>query len=136
VESWGDYGRACAVDGYIGVIAIGQRQALVLADEPAQTTYLPSDRLFLRWAAAYEEDELLSAALRAIRDGVAWDGDEDVLWVVDGPVVMFDSACPGTELEPDNHLVVDLHPSTYRIRATYHADGDNSMILVQLQPMP
>jgi hypothetical protein len=136
VESWGDYGRACAVDGYIGMVAIGQRQALVLGDEPAQSTYLPSDRLFLRWAAAYEEDELLSAARRAIRDGVAWDADEDVLWVVDGPVVMFDSALPGTELEPNNHLVVDLHPGTYRVRATYRADGDNWMILVQLQPTP
>lgn len=136
VESWGDYGRACAVDGYIGVIPIGQRQALVLGDEPARTTYLPSYRLFLRWAAAYEEDELLSAACRAIRDGLAWDAGEDVLWVVDGPVVMFDSARSGTELEPGNHLVVELHPSTYRVRATYRANGDNWMILVQLQPMP
>jgi hypothetical protein len=30
VECWGDYGRACAVDGCIEVIAIGRRQALVL----------------------------------------------------------------------------------------------------------
>jgi Immunity protein 21 len=28
VEGWGEYGRACAIDGYIGVITIGQRQAL------------------------------------------------------------------------------------------------------------
>ncbi len=130
VESWGDYGRACAVDGYVGVIPVGQRQALVLGDEPAITTYLPAERLFLRWAAAYEEDDLVNAARRAIRDGVQWDADEDVGWVVDGPVVLFDSAWPGTELESDNHLVVDLHPGTYRVRATYRADGDNWMILV------
>lgn len=136
VESWGDYGRACAVDGYVGVIAIGRRQALVLGDEPAMTTYLSSERLFLRWAAAYEEDDLVSAARRAVRKGVQWDADEDVVWVVDEPVVMFDSAWAGTDLESDNHLVVDLYPSTYRVRATYHADGDNWMILVQLQPMP
>jgi hypothetical protein len=45
VENWSDYGRACAVEGYIGVIALGQRQSLVLGDEPAMTTYLPAERL-------------------------------------------------------------------------------------------
>jgi hypothetical protein len=136
VERWADYGRACAIDGYIGVIDLGQRQALVLGDEPAMTTYLPSERLFLRWVAADEEADLIDAALRAVRDGVAWDADEDVSWAVDGPVVMFDSAWPGSELESDNHLVVDLHPGTYRVRAAYRTDGDNWMILVQLQPTP
>jgi hypothetical protein len=136
VENWGDYGRACAIDGYVDVVAVGQRQALVLGDEPAMTTYIPSERLFLRWAAAYDEANLVSAARRAVRAGVEWDADEDVRWQVDEPVVMFDSAWPGTELEPDNHLVVDLQPSTYRVRATYRADGDNWMILVQLQPVP
>jgi Immunity protein 21 len=77
---------------------------------------------------------LVSAARRAECDGVEWDVDEDVRWVVDGPVVMFDSAWPGTELDPDNHLLIDLNPNRYRVRATYRADGDNWMILVQLQP--
>ncbi len=75
----------------------------------------------------------MNAARRAVREGVEWHADEDVLWVVDGPVVMFDSAWPGTEMEPDNHLVVDLYPGTYRVRVAYRADGDNWMILVQLQ---
>ena len=98
------------------------------------TTYLPSERLFLRWAAASEEDDLVSA--RAVRYVMAWNGTpmKMVRWVVDGPVVLFDSAWPGSELEADNHLVVDLEPSAYRVRATYRADGDTSMILVQLQP--
>jgi hypothetical protein len=62
VEDWGDYGRACAIGGYIGAVAIGEQQALVLGDEPAMTTYLPSEQLFLRWAAAYEEDDLVRCA--------------------------------------------------------------------------
>ncbi|WP_212996721.1 Imm21 family immunity protein [Winogradskya consettensis] len=132
----GDYGRACAVDGYLGLVAVGQQRALVLGDEPTLTTYLPAERLFLRWAAAYEEADLVSAARRAVRDGVEWDAGEDVRWVVDGPVVLFDSVWPGADLEPDNHLVVDLLPGTYRVRATYRVDGDNWMVLVQLQPVP
>lgn len=30
VETWGDYGRACAVEGYIGTVTVGAQQALVL----------------------------------------------------------------------------------------------------------
>jgi hypothetical protein len=136
VTSWGDYGRACAIDGYVDTVAIGEQQALVLGDEPARTTYLSSERLFLRWVAAYEEDDLLSAARRAVREGVQWDADEDVHPVVDGAVVLFGSACPGADLEPDNHLVIDIRPGEYRIRATYRTNGDSWMILVQLEPEP
>jgi hypothetical protein len=60
---------------------------------------------------------------------VRWDADEDVHWEVDGPVVMFDSAVPGTDLESHNYLAINLPPSTYRVRATYRVDGDNWMIL-------
>lgn len=45
MENWGDYGRACAIDGYVGVVAIDRWQALVLGDEPATTTYLPSEQM-------------------------------------------------------------------------------------------
>lgn len=46
-----DYDRACAVDDLAGVIPIDENgaQALVLADEPATSCYLPQHRAFLRW---------------------------------------------------------------------------------------
>ncbi|GLY78095.1 Imm21 family immunity protein [Actinoallomurus iriomotensis] len=134
VETWGDYGRACSVQGYIGLVAIGDQHALVLGDEPASTTYLPAERLFLRWAAAYSESELVAAAKRALRSHVQWDEDEDLVWDVHEPIVIFDSAWPGSEIEPGNHLLIDLEPGRYRVRATYLKDQDNWMILVQLQP--
>ncbi|MEV4363317.1 Imm21 family immunity protein [Nonomuraea sp. NPDC049625] len=42
VETWGDYGRACAVEGYIGTVTVGARQALVLGDDlsPGRTPRL------------------------------------------------------------------------------------------------
>jgi hypothetical protein len=136
VEAQGDHGVACSADGYIGLVPIGELHGLVLGDDPAMTTYLPAERLFLRWSAADDEDELMSAAHEALRTGVEWDEDEDLVWSVDGPVVLFDAAWPGAELAADNHLVVDLQPGRYRVRATYREDGDNWMILVQLQPTP
>jgi hypothetical protein len=135
VETWGDYGRACSVQGYIGLVDVGSQQALVLGDEPASTTYLADERLFLRWAAADSEAELIAAAKRALQDHVQWDDDEDLIWDVREPVVLFDSAWPGAEVEADNHLVVDVEPGRYRVRATYLKEDHSWMILTQLQPI-
>ncbi|WP_089314466.1 Imm21 family immunity protein [Actinomadura mexicana] len=132
VETWGDYGRACAVDGYVGLVGIGGGQGLVLGDEPAMTTYLPGERLFLRWAAADSETELLDAARKAVH-GVEW--EEELDWDVDGDVVLFDSAWPGATPEPGNHLNIDLAPGRYRVRAACTRDDRNWMILVHLQPV-
>ncbi|WP_431904789.1 Imm21 family immunity protein [Nonomuraea sp. bgisy101] len=134
VETWGDYGRACAVEGYIGTVTVGAQQALVLGDEPAMTTYLPTERLFLRWAAAYSEAELVTAARQALVAEPDWDDDEDLKWEVREAVVLFDSAIPGAELQPDDRIIIDLEPGEYRVRGTYIKDEDNWMILVQLQP--
>lgn len=132
VEDWGDYGRACAIEGYIGLVDIGARQGLVLADEPALTTYLPDERLFLRWAAADSEADLVSAARKALPD-VHW--DEELTWNVDGPIVLFDSAWPGATPEPGNHLIIDLPPAGYRVRAAYERSDRTWMILVHLDPL-
>jgi hypothetical protein len=37
-----DYYRACTVKGYLGVIQVGDEQALVIHDEPASTALLPT----------------------------------------------------------------------------------------------
>ncbi|GAA3472687.1 Imm21 family immunity protein [Nonomuraea roseola] len=98
------------------------------------TTYLTAERLFVRWAAANSEADLVAAAKRALADQPDWDDDEDLNWEVQEAVVLFDSAVPGAELEPDDRLIVDLEPGQYRVRATYTKDEGNWMILVQLQP--
>ncbi|MEU7900300.1 Imm21 family immunity protein [Nonomuraea sp. NPDC049152] len=134
VETWGDYGRACAVEGYIGLVAVGAQQALVLSDEPAMTTYLVTERLFVRWAGAHSEAELVAAARRALAEQPDWDDDEDLIWEAQEAVVLFDSAIPGAELEPDDRLIIDFEPGRYRVRAIYTKDEDNRMVLVHLQP--
>ncbi|WP_327152131.1 Imm21 family immunity protein [Nocardia sp. NBC_01329] len=132
VETWGDYGRACSVRNYIGLVAVGSQQALVLGDQPARTTYLPGERVFLRGAAAGSDEELVDVVRRVLRD-ITWDPDEDLVWEVREPVMLFDSAWAGAEIEPDNRLLVDLDPGSYRVRATSLRDSGDWMILVQLQ---
>ncbi|MQY06864.1 hypothetical protein ACRB68_49610 [Actinomadura sp. RB68] len=107
VETWGDYGRACAVEGHIGLVPIGEQQVLVLRDEPAATTYLP---------AADFEASLLEAARQALRDGFPW--EEDLAWDVDGAVVLFGSAWPGPELGSGSSHSVGLEPGRVRQKCT------------------
>jgi hypothetical protein len=62
----GDYGRACAVDDYVGLIDVGHARALVFADHPGRTTFLPSHGILLREIAGGDDDEVLEATLRLL----------------------------------------------------------------------
>ncbi|WP_406282734.1 Imm21 family immunity protein [Streptomyces sp. NBC_00209] len=136
-----DYDRACAVDDLAGVIPLDEKgaQALVLADEPATTCYVPQHRTFLRWLAADSE-----AGLRAAADTVLADPDtvweEGSTWATDGPAVLMDSAEAGSDLGVEYPgggmpaaVSVSLPAGRWRVRATHtEADGENWVGLVQL----
>ncbi|MFE5677201.1 Imm21 family immunity protein [Streptomyces erythrochromogenes] len=139
-----DYGRACAVvDRLAGVIAVGGAggQALVLADEPATTCYLPEHRAFLRWLAADSEAGLKAAAEAVLADpATQW--EECGTWVSDGPAVLMDSAEAGAELNVEYpfggmpaQAPVPLPAGRWRVRAVHtEADEENWVGLVQLLP--
>ncbi|MFD0039055.1 Imm21 family immunity protein [Streptomyces anulatus] len=97
-----DYDRACAVDGPAGVIAVGQNgaQALVLADEPATSCFLPEHRAFLRWLAA-DSEAGLKAAARAVLADPATEWEECGTWSSDEPVTLMDSAEAGSALDTE-----------------------------------
>ncbi|MFC8829653.1 immunity 21 family protein [Streptomyces sp. NPDC057137] len=139
-----DYDRACAVDDLAGVISVGKEgaQALVLADEPATTCYLPEHRAFLRWLASDSEAELKAAARAVFADPVTqW--EECGTWVSDGPAMLMDSAEAGGELDvgyPGGGIPaqasVPLPAGRWRVRATHaKADEGNRVGLVQLLPV-
>ncbi|MEW2132419.1 Imm21 family immunity protein [Streptomyces sp. NPDC005435] len=142
-----DYDRACAVDGLAGVIAVGEAgaQALVLADEPATSCYLPEHRAFLRWLAADSEAGLRAAAETVLAvPATRW--EECGTWVSDGPAVLMDSAEPGSRpgSEPGTgypgggvpaQAPVPLPAGRRRVRATHtEAAGGTWVGLVQLLP--
>ncbi|MFF4901256.1 immunity 21 family protein [Streptomyces sp. NPDC001068] len=138
-----DYDRACAVDDPAGVITVGENgaRALVLADEPATSCYLPEHRAFLRWLAADSETGLRAAAEAVLADpATAW--EECGTWVSDGPAVLMDSTEAGSELcieypgggMPDQ-APVPLPAGHWRVRASHtKADEENRVGLVQLLP--
>lgn len=138
-----DYDRACAVDDLAGVITVGEdgAQALVLADEPATSCYLPVHRAFLRWLAADCEAGLKAAAEAVLADP-ATDWEECGTWVSDGPAMLMDSAEAGSDLDteyPDGGMPaqarVPLPAGRWRVRAAHtKRDEGNWVGLVQLLP--
>ncbi|MBW8797443.1 MAG: immunity 21 family protein [Streptomyces sp.] len=137
-----DYDRACAVDDLAGVITVGENgQALVLADEPATSCYLPERRAFLRWLAADSEAGLRAAADAVLADrATVW--EECGTWLSDGPAVLMDSAEAGSELGIEYpgggmpaQASIPLPAGRWRVRATHtKVDGENWVGLVQLLP--
>ncbi|MEU3986260.1 immunity 21 family protein [Streptomyces sp. NPDC026672] len=126
-----DYDRACEVDGYVGLLPVGDSAALVLGDEPASTAYLPDHGTFVRWSAANSEAELLAEVPAALVSAV-W--EREVRWNVPGPVVLFDSAWPGEEADRGGHVRVPLAPGPYAVRAAYARPGPETWLgLVQLR---
>ncbi|MGW7406536.1 immunity 21 family protein [Streptomyces sp. NPDC054833] len=129
-----DYDRACEVDGYVGLLPVGDSAALVLGDEPASTSFLPDHGTFVRWSAANSEDELL-AGVPAALDAAVW--EDEVGWDIPGPVVLFDSAWSGTDTAHQEHLRVPLEPGRYAVRAAYAQPGPETWVgLVQLRRLP
>ena len=131
-EERGDYGRACAVVGYAGVIDVGGAPALVLGDDPAPTTFVPEHSLFLRMLAADSEEAAMGAVGRAM-EVARW--EEALHRGVPGPVVLFDSAFSAEHLGSTSSLRVDLAPGRYRVETAYvEPDDDTWLLLVGLSP--
>ncbi|MEW2168108.1 immunity 21 family protein [Streptomyces sp. NPDC007084] len=126
-----DYDRACDVEGFVGLVPVGDSRALVLGDEPASTTYLPEHGAFVRWSAAESEDELLALVPAALAAAV-W--EPEVTWNVPGPVILFDAAWPGPASERTDHLRVALAPGRYGVRAAHVEPGPETWVgLVHLR---
>ncbi|MGS2644212.1 Imm21 family immunity protein [Streptosporangium sp. LJ11] len=125
----GDYGRACEVDGYIGLIDVGPAKALVLGDHPAGTTFLPEHNLFVRWIAADSAAEILQAAIDVV-GSAQW--EEELVWDIREPVVLFDSVHGHDYIGSEEHLRVDLPPGRYTVRAAYAQTEAAYMVIVQL----
>ncbi|MEV0222219.1 immunity 21 family protein [Streptomyces sp. NPDC050704] len=126
-----DYDRACELEGFIGLLPVGNTTALVLGDDPASTAYLPEHDTFVRWRAAESEHDLLAAVPAALGTAV-W--EREVHWEVSGVVILFDAAWPGAESQKAGHLRIALEPGRYAVRAAQVEPGPETWIgLVQLR---
>ena len=125
----GDYGRACAVDGYLGLIDVGGAKALVLGDYPARTTFVPAWNVFVR-AIGLDADVNVEALASDLVPVARW--EEALHWSVAEPVMLFDSVYSGAEFVAEEHLRLDLAAGVYTVEAAYVERPDAYVILVRL----
>ncbi|MFJ4926153.1 Imm21 family immunity protein [Streptomyces sp. NPDC088736] len=110
-DNEGDYGRACEVDGYVGLIDVGGAQSLVLGDMPARTTFLPRHNVLVREIAGGEDDAGLSDLVANLIPRVEW--ETGPTWTVSEPVILFDSL----PIHRDRHGGTPAHrPPNGRVR--------------------
>lgn len=116
-----DYDVACAVDDYVGVVRRHDGDFLVLADEPLQSTLLPSwgQWLVVRWWSCASID-VAEAALAAVpRTLSSLSAGVDFVQAKPG-AVLFDSACAGIDVVAQAHTV-PLPAGRYRVTTERYA---------------
>lgn len=128
-----DYDRACDVQGYTGVLAVGDGWGLVIGDEPNPVRWLPMSGggIIVRWEFA-PNDEAVEEAIGRVPQELPWQ-PEGEFRVVSSPLELFDSGEPGTgALMP--RLAMDLTPGDYRVeQARYAPAPDIALHLVRLR---
>ena len=128
----GDYGRACAVNDYVGLIDVGPTKALVLGDHPADTTFVPEHGILLRVIAS-DPDLEPTPTVSALLPDVEW--EPGLSWEVEEPVILFDSAYdyPHVIDANEERLRVNLAPARYDVQTAYVEIPDEAfLILIRL----
>ena len=122
------------VTDYAGTFGVAGREALVLANGPSPTAFVPAHRLFVQQLATTPGVDPIAGAVAAL-PAVEW--EQEVLWACDGDGVLFDSAAYGPAVTPEQTLPVPLEAGKYAVRSAYREPDDSSplwMVLTQLVP--
>ena len=139
-----DYDRACDVTGWLGLLDIGAGHGIVLGGEPLDTAWQASAAagerdddtggLLIRWVYANNEADVIEALNHVPK--TVWRDEGLVLSVGREPLYLLDAACPGSELEGDDHLKIHLTPGRYSIAtAEYEPENHTSLLLHRLARM-
>jgi len=140
VRNHTDYGRACSVDDYLGMLEVGPGRCLVLGDEPMATTFFPTadGGIFVRWIHAENEQDVVRA-VRSVPESL-WARFPDTFEVGIGGLLLLDSACQGDELRPPSAagifswMKLSVPKGTYQVyTADYQPDEWTHLILHRLK---
>lgn len=134
-----DYGKACLVEDYLGVIEIGNDSALILGEEPMMTTVFNSTDekiIIARWSYG-ESEEIVDHLLENI-DLSSIDTWEFALsfQLTTNSQYLIDSACSATMLEheTEDYLLLSIKPGKYKIwTSIYEPDNNTKLILHKME---
>jgi hypothetical protein len=127
-----DYDRACEIDTLIANVEVGHGRGIVLAGEPYPTGVVRRDggAWLVRWIQAPSAAAIVEFLARHPPDTLQ--GVPATIDAHPGPLILFDAACPGPEVEEDR-IVLDLHPGRYRASAIQvAADAELALIVIGL----
>lgn len=132
-----DYGKACSVNDYLGVVSIEKQNVLVFGDEPLPTTIVHSSILettIAQWVYGEKESEkaLQTVGLPALN----WSFNEAIKFS-SPEQYLFDAAIDGRSLDTKNDgtffLKMNLLPGEYQVFSTfYEPDSQTRFILYKL----
>jgi hypothetical protein len=136
IDTWGDYGLACGVEDFHGIVEFGSgtsHRALVLGDEPLESAFLPEQRCIIRWWCANSEAQLLTMveaqlAVAQWESALAWEIPAGGLVMIDAGYQIRDYAPDGCAGRP---LVwIDLPAGRYRVQTARVSYSDGSAVAV------
>ena len=116
----------------LGAVALEFCVDVTVEDTAGVVLALPQEAgvLLVRWVQAPSEREILGHLESLRLDDEP--GPAATIEARPGPLLLFDSACPGYEVE-DDKLVIDLHPGQYLAYLTEcNPDEETSLILIRL----
>ena len=123
-----DYGRACAI-GEVGCVELKGGSALVLGDDPLETTWLPKAQggMFVRWIAADSE----AAALAATEAGAdaTWTPTGCTFTTAGGVHVLFPASVKGSDSSTGASLSLELLEGDYNVTSAI-LEHDEATVLV------
>lgn len=108
-----DYDRACDVPAPLGVIDVNGRHALVLADAPLATTWVPRTTGGVLVRGTGSDNRPPSLPSRQILDAITWEPLHLTVTSREASWMLFEAACPGWEI--DFSCALSLHPGTYSL---------------------
>jgi hypothetical protein len=135
-----DYERACSIRDYLGLLSVGQGQALVLGEEPMPTAWRPfineQGGMIIRWQWANDDNDVIES-INKLQQPI-WENTGIILSVSSDPLMLFDAACPGQDADCNKtgcKLSINLTQGKYSIEtAHYRPDENTALILHRLMP--
>ncbi|MEH2070097.1 MAG: Imm21 family immunity protein [Nostoc sp.] len=132
------YGKACEVAEVCGTIKFNNTTALVLGDQPALTSWLPSKEkaggILVRWIYAENEESVTESLYEIPNTG--WQKNE-IFRVNSKVLILFDSFTSGRNLEESEFLTFELEPENYEIETLeYQRDQQTYLRLHRLVRSP
>lgn len=130
-----DYGKACLIQDYLGVVNTGDDIALVLGDEPLLTTVfhaVDGKVVIARWYYG-ESKESVESSLRTIDLSSINNWESPLTFKLSSNrQYLFDSACHGNALdeESNDYLPVNIKEGDYKIWTSIYEPDDKTKLLI------